>query len=256
MLSPEQRKLIEDRVGLANAIGHQEWRKRSGYDRDEVISWALHGLVSAAVRWPAYCAENGYEMYTETAQSWFNTYASRRIRGAVIDELRSLDPATRRERAIVKNIISHGIDLYSPWEHDSPQQIADQTGIPLADVSAAIGALLRTPLPLEEALEIVEAVDPQRVESSALAGVLGARMAQAVRRLPAIHQRVLILSLHCGLSDSEVARALPEISRDPMMARWAISWIVLLRQQAQDSLISLLLSELSEDSSTKSPAVR
>jgi RNA polymerase sigma factor FliA len=252
VLSQEQRKLIEDRVGLARAVGHQEWRKRSGYDRDEVISWAMHGLVAAAVRWPAYCRENNFEMYTEAAQSWFNTYATRRIRGAVIDELRSLDPATRRERSIVKEIIAHGVDLYSPWEHDSPESIAAVTGIPLADVSLAISALLRVPVPLEEALEVESAQASGDVEAEALAIDLAARVAAAVRALPGLHQRVLVLSVHLGMSDAEVARALPEISRDPVMSRWSIQWVIYLRSQAQDSLIAMLRSELADDRGSES----
>jgi DNA-directed RNA polymerase specialized sigma subunit len=246
VLSSQQCKLIEDRVGLARAVGHKEWKKLSGYERDEVIAWALHGLVSAAVRWPAYCEEHGYEMYTETAQSWFNTYASQRIHGAVIDALRSLDPATRRERAIVKDIIAHGVDLYSPWDHDTAATISEMTGISLADVSAAISALMRVPLSLDEAVELEQAPDPRNVEAEALAADLAGRVAAAVSALPRLHQRVLVLSVHLGLSDAEVARALPEISRDPVMRRWSVQWIVFLRQQAQDSLIATLRTELSD----------
>lgn len=244
MLSPEQRKLIEDRVGLAKAIGHRAWSNLSGYERDEVISWALKGLVDAAVRWPAYCAEHGYDMYGETAQSWFNTYATRRINGSIIDTLRQLDLATRRERAIVKTIIGKGVDLYSPWEHESPETIAAGTGIPLADVQAAVSALLRVPLSLTEASEAVEVPDPRSVESEALAANLAGRVAALVAALPPLHQRVLILSVHLGWPDAEVAAALPEISSDPLMAPWKLQWVVFLRAQAQRSLIAMLRSEL------------
>lgn len=246
MLSPEQRKLIEDRVGLAKAIGHRAWSNLSGYERDEVISWALKGLVDAAVRWPAYCEENGFDLYGETAQSWFNTYASRRINGSIIDTLRQLDLATRRERSIVKVIISKGVDLYSPWEHESPESIAISTGLPLADVRAAISALLRAPLSLEDSTEAFSAPDPRSVESEASAALLAARVAAAVAALPRLHQRVLVLSLHYGMSDVEVADAVPEISRDPVMSQWKLQWVVFLRQQAQQSLIKMLRSELED----------
>jgi DNA-directed RNA polymerase specialized sigma subunit len=247
VLSPEQSKLIEDRVGLAKAIGHRAWSNLSGYERDEVISWALKGLVDAAVRWPAYCAEHGFDLYGEIAQSWFNTYATRRINGAIIDTLRQLDLATRRERAIVKDIIGKGVDLYSPWEHESPEAIAAATGIPLADVSAAVSALLRSPLSLEEASEALGAPDPRSVEEEATQALLARRVAAAVAALPPLHQRVLILSVHLGWSDQDVARAVPEISRDPLMSPWKIQWVIFLRQQAQQSLISMLRSELVVD---------
>lgn len=244
MLSPEQRKLIEDRVGLAKAIGHKAWSSLSGYERDEVISWALKGLVDAAVRWPDYCTEHGFDMYGETAQSWFNTYATRRINGSVIDTLRSLDVATRRERSIVKSILAAGVDLYSPWEHESAETISASTGIPLADVSVAIGALLRAPVSLEDLGEALEVPDPRSAESEALSAALASRVAAVVASLPSLHQRVLILSVHLGLPDAEVAAALPEISRDPVTGVWTAAWIALFREQAQSAVRTMLAAEL------------
>lgn len=246
MLSPEQSKLIEDRIGLAKAIGHRAWSNLSGYERDEVISWALKGLVDAAVRWPAYCEEHGFDLYDETAQSWFNTYSTRRINGAIIDTLRQLDLATRRERAIVKDILGKGVDLYSPWEHESPEAISAATGLSVADVSAAVSALLRSPLSLEEASEVLVAPDPRSVEDEATQALLARRVAAAVASLPPLHQRVLILSVHLGWPDADVAAAVPEISRDSVMAPWKIHWVIFLRHQAQQSLIKMLRAELSE----------
>lgn len=244
MLSSEQQQLVKDRVGLAMALAHKEWLKLNGYDRDDVISWALNGLVLAAQRWPAYCEENSYEMYTPIAQSWFNTYATRRILGAIIDELRASDPATRRERAIVKEIGQRGVNLYVSWDYDSPQSISSRTGISLEDVNTALSALLRVPVPLDDYEEAESIEVPLDVEGTALRSVLCAEVVSAVRSLPPLHQCVLILSCYYQLSDSKVAAAIPEISRDPVAGRWASTWVQVLRGEAQALLRASLLSVL------------
>jgi RNA polymerase sigma factor for flagellar operon FliA len=244
VLSVEQQQLVIDRVGLATALAHKEWCKLNGYERDEVISWALNGLVLAAVRWPDYCREHDYEMYTPTALSWFSTYATRRIIGAIIDELRSSDPATRAERALVKEIGLKGVDLYVSWDYDSPQSISSRTGISVEDVNRALSALLRVPVPLDDYEEAEQIVVPLDVEGTALRSALCAEVVSAVRALPPLHRCVLVLSCYYQLSDSKVAQAIPEISRDPVASRWSGMWIQVLREEAQDILRKSLRSVL------------
>lgn len=245
MLSQEQQKLITDRVGLATALAHKEWSKLNGYDREEVVSWAYHGLVLAASRWPAYCEEHGYEMYTTTAQSWFNTYATRRIIGAIIDELRASDPATRQERAIVKEIGQRGVDLYVSLDYDSPQSISTRSGVPIEDVNKAIAALMRIPVSLDDTDEVESIVDSVNVEDTALRSVLCSEVVSAVRSLPRLHQCVLVLSCYYHFSDSKVAAAIPEISRDPVAGKWAGAWVQVLREEAQEAVRGSLRAALS-----------
>lgn len=235
-LSLAQQKLVEDRVGLATALAHKEWMKLTGFERDDVIAWALNGLCLAAARWPAYCEEHGYEMYTTTAKSWFNTYATRRILGAIVDELRALDPATRRERAIVKEIGQRGVNLYASWEYDSPENISVRTGIAVEDVRTAISALLRVPIPMDEYDEAESLTVSLDVEGSALRSVLCAEVVKSVRELSSLHQVALILSCYYGLSDSKVAAAIPEVSRDPVAGKYAQEWVQVLRAEAQEAL--------------------
>src|ERR1700739_3875849 len=68
----------------ARMIGVPGWRGRC--DRDAVIQAGVMGLLRAAGR------------YKEDQGAQFETYASQRIRGAMLDELRSNDWLARRLR--------------------------------------------------------------------------------------------------------------------------------------------------------------
>jgi DNA-directed RNA polymerase specialized sigma subunit len=243
---------VIDRVGLATALAHKEWLKLSGYARDDVISWGLHGLVLAAHRWPDYCRERGYETYTPAAQSWFNTYASRRIIGSIIDELRASDPVTRRERSIVKDITRCGVDLHVAFEYDSSNSISERTGICVDDVDSAISALLRAPISLDDFSGAENILMPVDVEDEAFRSVLCAYAVEVIKSLPKIQQYVLIFSCYYQLSDAKVAAAIPEISRDPASARWAHIWVQTLREEAQRVLRTALQKMLDVSPSVQS----
>lgn len=244
-LNARQRKLVEDRVGLARAIGHKYWKKLSGYDRDEIIAYALDGLVAAAARWEDYCRERGFEAYEGDAQSWFDTYASRRINGAIVDALRSSDPATRRERALIKQMIAAEIDL-SSWEHESAETIAVRAGMPVEDVKRAISALIRMPVSLEETAEDTWPADPTDVAEDALHNGLCSRVVSVIRRMPVLHQEVVALAYYVGLSDEEIVRQLPEVRMD---STWeaSVRWVVAIRESAAEQITAALRIELAPD---------
>lgn len=245
MLDINQRNLVESCVGLARAIGHKEWKKLSGYDRDEVISWAFQGLVAAAARWPEYCREHDYEMYTGDAPSWFQTYASRRIRGSIVDALRASDVATRQERSIVKKIYAAGVDLSSPWEHESAESVAAQANLSPAEVRRAVSALVRFPVSMDEVSEDSRPVDPRSVEEEASEELLGQRVTEAVKALPPMHFQVIVLFAYRGLSDSEIAREIPMLNTDPYLSPWSVQWVAVLRDQAQRMVSEAVAAELS-----------
>lgn len=243
-LNANQRRLVEERVGLARAIGHRKWQQLVGYERDEIISYAMFGLVSAALRWEDYCRENDYEPYLGEAGSWFDTYASRRINGAIIDALRSADPATRRERALIKQIIAAGVDLSSPWEYESAATIAAKAGMSVEDVERAVNALVRMPVSLEETTEDTWPADPVDVEADALTAGLCDKVVRAIRQLPELHQVVIALAYYQDLTDEEIARRLPEISHDPVMGRYAVAWVASIREQGASMITDVLRREL------------
>lgn len=253
-LNANQRKLVEDRVGLARAIGHRAWQRLVGYERDEIISYATLGLVAAAVRWEDYCAQHEYEPYEGDASSWFDTYASRRINGSIIDALRSSDPATRRERALIKQIISSGVDLSSSWEHESAESIAAKAGIPVEDVRRAVSALVRMPVSLEETTEDCWPADPVDVAEDALESSLCHKVVDVIKQLPEIHQLIFCQAYYLDMTDEEIVQRMPEFRFDPDMGEHALAWVTTLREQAAKMITEVLKRELEPERSRRSMA--
>lgn len=246
-LNARQKKLVEDRVGLARAHGHRAWQRLVGYDRDDIISYATFGLVAAAMRWEAYCEEHDYVAYGGESGSWFDTYASRRINGAIIDALRSADPATRRERALIKSILAAGVDLSSPWEHEGAASIAAKAGISVEDVNRAVSALVRMPVSLEETTEDTWPADPVDVSADAMQNRLCGQVVGILRNLPEIYQLVFAMAYYLDLDDAEIARRLPEISQDPAMGPYAVQWVATFREQAASLITDVLKRELAPE---------
>lgn len=73
-------------------------RPHPGFTWDEIVSSTSFALVQAAVRWPVYCQTHNYDPSLATSGSYFLVYARTRMRGAIKDEQRLLDPYTRSER--------------------------------------------------------------------------------------------------------------------------------------------------------------
>lgn len=87
-----------------------------GYtDFDDIVSFGIIGLINAVDR---FDPERGNK---------FSSYAYHRIRGAIIDEMRKMDPISRNMRCKIKNVKSEIIEnennddiyeKYSQTEHD------------------------------------------------------------------------------------------------------------------------------------------
>jgi DNA-directed RNA polymerase specialized sigma subunit len=253
-LNERQKKLVTDRVGLARAHGHRAWARLVGYERDEIISYAMLGLVAAAMRWEDYCREHDYEAYEGEAGSWFDTYASRRINGSIIDALRSADPATRRERALIKQILAAGVDLSSPWEYESAESIAAKVGISPEDVQRAVNALVRMPVSLEETTEDAWPADGCDVAEEALHNRVCGKVVRIINGLPEIYQLIVSMAYYLELDDVEIARRLPEISGDPLMGPYAVAWVSTYREVAASLITDVLRRELEPDWRESRPA--
>lgn len=100
---------------LAKAPPHQ--------DREDILSYAHHGLLDAIGRFEP---GRGFK---------FETYATRRIAGAIIDGQRRQDPLSRSLRKRVKEM-SRAVDLLHDALEREPtlQEIADQMGVGEAEV--------------------------------------------------------------------------------------------------------------------------
>jgi RNA polymerase sigma factor FliA len=86
--SPRQRTIATEDLELVRRIaGHLARRLPAHVERDELVALGNLGLVEARAR---FDASRGVP---------FAAFAARRIRGAILDGLRSADPLTRAERS-------------------------------------------------------------------------------------------------------------------------------------------------------------
>lgn len=235
MLSESQRGLVEDNVEVVKSIAYRMWVTLTGYSRDEFEAWGYLGLVTAALRWPQYCAERNFEAWGDLSPSWFRTYASRRIRGQIIDAMRADDPATRRERALVKQIRAGGVDLSLFWDRVSAETIAAKAGMCPDDVRRAVGALMRSPLPLSEVSELAV----PRTLSAEDAAMCSAACAVMVQVINSFHsgwkRQVVAMSIFANMPIQRIVDELPDLRADPVMGPnaglWVEHWVSCARDQ-------------------------
>lgn len=91
--NPERDRLIAEHVDMARRIAGRVGRRVPDWIReDDLVGAAMIGLTEAADRFDA------------TLGQPFVAFAERRIRGAVLDELRRGDPMPRRKRADARKL--------------------------------------------------------------------------------------------------------------------------------------------------------
>lgn len=92
-LSATHRQLVEENLGLVARVASR-WRRRcrTRIDYADLLQVGALGLIDAAARYDvARCAS-------------FAAFAQERIRGAIMDHLRELDPLTRGRRQAVRQL--------------------------------------------------------------------------------------------------------------------------------------------------------
>jgi RNA polymerase sigma factor for flagellar operon FliA len=177
----------------------------------DLVSYGLGGLIDAVERFEP---DRGIA---------FEAYAGRRIRGAIFDELRSLDWVPRAVRTEAREIddattalstrlqrMPTDAELATELSMDpaqlsaSLQRVADARMVALDQpwASAHADGIERT---LLETLPDPDAVDPA---ASADANDLRDRIAEAIEQLPEREQVVLGLRYHQGMSFPEIGEIL------------------------------------------------
>lgn len=106
------------------ALGRFIYNLPSFIDRGDLEGYGIIGLMQAFER---YKPEKGLK---------FETYALSRIRGAVLDYLRSLDPMTRGQRRKFKEIMGTWYQLQSEkGKEPTLEEISNEMGISVQDIS-------------------------------------------------------------------------------------------------------------------------
>lgn len=198
-MEPAALRLVETHLGLAQSIAQQVWRTAPhALDAEELRAIAYLGLVAAADRWYPYCREKNY---SADALEFFKPFAVRRIKGQLIDTIRSSDWASRNLRTRARALQAAGQDRGA-----TDIEMAECTGMSLATVRATIRDMAARPVSLE-----AEEVDPGAaidVESSVFTRAVLTRVVATIAALPAEEQTVIALHYHRGLQLQHVAQAM------------------------------------------------
>lgn len=181
----------------------------SSIDMDDLIGWGVLGLIDAV------------EKYDHRQDIKFSTYASIRVRGAIIDQIRSLDWAPRSLRAMARKIGAAREKLrHERGREPTPEDIALELGTTtehvediLAQLQTAQILCLDDYLPAEDNAESRKIdVTSDREATSPLASAekreRQEQLVQAILRLPEQQQKVLNLYYYEELTLKEIGAVL------------------------------------------------
>ncbi len=183
-------------------------RKPPHIEIDDLVSWGIVGLLDAIGK------------YDPKKEASFPTYAQFRIRGAILDHLRSLDwvPRSVRQKAALIEKITHQLEgvLGRPPIED---EIAQEMGLRLEDYQELLAKVGEMSLFSLEDLGFgggEERFDVERVIEEGDEDPLGALLSQerveivsdAIGRLPEREKLVVSLYYHDDLTMKEVGAVL------------------------------------------------
>lgn len=191
------------------AAGRVSARAICPVETDEVLSWGVFGLLEAV------------ETYDPGRQTKFESYAISKIRWAILDELRRLDPLTRRVRRRAREAESARARLAQRLGRTpAEEEVARELGVGIADHRAFLEGLWRAQVGSFEArLEFGDgqgrdlhqlvadgrAADP---ESAVEAAEVRARLVQAIRTLGEKERVVTTFYYYDGLTLKEIGGAM------------------------------------------------
>jgi RNA polymerase sigma factor for flagellar operon FliA len=121
--SSAKSQLLEDHIDLVKKIAYQLKSKLPrNIEEDDLIQAGMIGLLDALNR------------YEDTQQAQFETYASVRIRGAMLDELRAMDWLPRSVRENMRKIENAILDLQKKLTRNPTEaEIANAVNLSIQD---------------------------------------------------------------------------------------------------------------------------
>ncbi|MDX6556443.1 MAG: polymerase sigma factor FliA [Miltoncostaeaceae bacterium] len=182
----------------------------SHVEETDLISYGLLGLISAV------------ERFDPGRQVKFETYAVVRIKGAIIDELRSLDWVPRSVRARAREIERKSAELERKL-HRAPtdEELAEAIGITVNELNTSITDIANSSIVAldetwnvasgGESLALIDTISDQRPSDPAVlldATELRETLADAIARLPEREKIVVALYYYDGLTLREIGEIL------------------------------------------------
>lgn len=180
----------------------------SQVDLDDLIGWGVLGLLDAV------------EKYDHTQDIKFSTYASIRIRGAILDQIRSLDWAPRSLRAMARKVHAARDKLrHTEGQEPSAEAIAQALGMDVEQVDDTLAQLRAVQfLNLDDFLPAEDRGEGRRIdlisgegaspEEAALQREKEELLVEAILALPEQQQKVLNLYYYEELTLKEIGLVL------------------------------------------------
>jgi RNA polymerase sigma factor for flagellar operon FliA len=177
----------------------------------DLISYGLVGLISAI------------ERFEPAREIKFETYAIMRIKGAIIDELRSMDWVPRSVRARAREVERANAKLENKLQRaPTDQEIADEIGITVEELNESLLAISHSSMvaldelwsvsdssgdqvSLMDTIEDPNAPDPSRALD---VGDLKDRIADSIAKLPEREKLVIALYYYENLTLREIGEVL------------------------------------------------
>ena len=206
-MDDELQALVVSLIPQVKAIAWRYYIKAPhALERDELESIAFTGLMDAATKWPDYCRRNEFQP-DGPGLKYFGAYVSRRVNGAILDHLRSVDWVTRSVRQKAKRI-----DAAQAQGAKTTAELADRSGLSLEDVHDTAASLARRPVSLDDGERDV--AEEQDVESSAQVTAILRAVAQAGEMLSRLERVVLALRYYEEMAMPAIALALGKDRRE------------------------------------------
>lgn len=158
-------------------------------EREEIEAEVAKALVECESRWPAYCSREGAEV---TDNTHFRIWATRRLKGSIIDLWRKRSPLNRREIDHSTYALRHGM-----------QEAADKFGVPLAEILEAVNR--------RQTLLVAEELSPEIVATQPYN--LWDVLHRSIDQMPLIARTWIVLVFVQGMSIRD-ARIAVGLSRD------------------------------------------
>jgi len=175
----------------------------------DLVAYGLGGLITAV------------ERFEPSRGVKFEVYARIRIRGAIIDELRSMDWVPRAVRAEARKIEDAISELFTRLQRaPTDDELADRLSMSAAELDAALLRVANSKLiALDEPVGTVDGgprtrldtvADPHAVDPSerAVTTELGQEIAAAIALLPERERTILTLRFQQQLKNGEIGKIL------------------------------------------------
>ncbi|GHG55753.1 hypothetical protein GCM10011331_22650 [Flavimobilis marinus] len=201
MTDMTRNELIEAHLPLIGYhVSEMLSRVPSHVSRDDLASAGALALVKAA---DAYDPATGVP---------FNRYAAIRIRGALVDELRSMDWASRGTRTRLRKMTSAADELTAKLGHaPSREQLASALGVSVEDVEAAQEDASRRVLSIEGYDGAVADILPDRDPSPEEAVLIDERLRYLKGAVAALPERLRVVVEQVFFHDRPVTDVAAEL---------------------------------------------